>query len=203
LFNMLLDELPETVTIDGREYPVNWQYQCIIEVDNALHDPDIDENNRRLAALSLFYDCDIPDNILGALEQMYGFLVADKPMNRAQKSAAERYKNAPAVLSFDHDDEYIFAAFMQMYGINLNRMKGIHWYEFRAMLNALDDCPFTRIRNYRGTDLSKIKDAKERSRMAEIKALYELPVSQAEQDAMDEIEQALLNGGDLSRFFGD
>ena len=139
-------------------------------------------------------------NVREAIEQLRRFMAHDKPQNRAQQQAEKRYQDAPAVFSYEHDDEYIFAAFMQLYGINLAREQDMHWYEFRALLSGLDECPFTRIKGWRGTDLSKIEDAKTRARYGELKELWALPISAHEQREMDEIEQILRDGGDLSAY---
>lgn len=202
MFCLLTDNLPKTVTVDEKEYPVRWRFQHIIKVDIALHDVALDTSERWAVALTLFYGDAVPDNVAGAIEQMCAFMLRDKPKNRAQRNAAERYKNAQPVYSYEHDDEYIFAAFMQLYGINLAREDDMHWYEFLALLHAMDECPFTRIKGYRSADLSKIKDAKERGRMGDLQTYWALPVSAEQQAIEDEIDAILMNDGDLSALDG-
>jgi len=199
MFNLLTDVLPQSVVVDGREYPIRWTFQHVVKVELALHAPELDENERWLAALLLFYDGEVPDDLQQAVAQMCAFLINNKPKNKAQKSAAKRQKEAPALFSFEHDDDYIFAAFMQHYGINLARVNDMHWFEFRALLHAMDDCPFTQIKSWRGTDLSKFK-GKERQWYQELKTYWQIPPPETVQAVEDEIEALLMEGGDLSAF---
>ena len=200
MFNLLTDELPETVDVAGKECPVRWTYQHIIKVEQALNDANQSEEDRILLALSLFYEEEIPGDIKAAIEAMYGFLSRSKPLSRAQKAAQERHRTDLPSCDYDHDDDLIYAAFMQVYGIRLARVDGLHWYEFNALLSGLDDCPFTRVRGWREKDLAKVKDAKERAQYAELKAYWALPESEAQQAYTDALEDALLNGGDIGAF---
>ena len=202
MLNILTDELPVTVRVDGREHPVRWQYHHMIKVEVALHDPEIEENERLFNAMLIFYGGELPKDIQAAAEGMIAFLRYDKPLNRAQQREAKRNKHSPTLFCYDHDDELIFAAFMQHYGINLARTTDMHWYEFRALLSGLDECPFTRIKGWRGTELGKIKNAQERARMGELKELCALPNSAQVQQELDEIDRILLGDGDLSGFMG-
>ena len=200
MLNLLTDELPKIVLIDGHAHEIRWQYHIMIKVEQALHDPEFGDSDRIFHALMIFYDYKLPEDLSAALREMRAFMAYDKPLNRIQQREVERRKNEHSTFSFEHDDELIYAAFMQQYGINLTREKELHWYEFRALLGGLDECPFTRVRGWRGTDLSKIKDAKERARMAEQKERCALPLPADEQAAMGEIEEILKRGGDLSAY---
>lgn len=199
MFNILTDDLPKSVMIDGREYAIRWWFRAIIKIEAVLQDPEIDMKERRALALNLFYP-EIPSNIIEAERQMFAFYTSDKPRNRKQQAEMKRHEGRPPVYSYDFDDDYIYAAFRQQYGINLNIVEGLHWFEFRAMLVALDDCVFTTIKGYRGTELSKIKDEQMRRHYAELKELWELPGLQCDQAAVNEMEELLMNGGDLTEY---
>ena len=79
--------------------------------------------------------------------------------------------------SLDYDATYIYTGFMQAYGIDLHRELGkLHWQEFQALLRDLpQETAFGEIVKIRGTKLSEIKDAKERTHMAKLQARYRLP----------------------------
>ena len=47
-------------------------------------------------------------------------------------------------------------------------------------------------------DLSKIKDKTQREFYSKMKKQYALPIPQSEKEQLSKIEQALLNGGDLT-----
>lgn len=195
MFNILTDDLPKTVTVDEREYEIRWWFRSMVKLAILLQDNDLEESHKRALALNMFYPI-IPDNIQEAERQLYQFYTGDKPQNPAQIRMNKKHAGKPPVFSYEHDDEYVFAAFLQQYGINLNTVEGLHWYEFRAMFRSLTESRITEAMGYRGLDLARIKDAKERQRLREIKALWAIPSPQSEID--DEIAEALRGGGDVS-----
>ena len=201
--SLLTDVLAKAVEVDGYEYPVRWQFQYGIVIERALHDEALSQDERWWVALSTFYAAQIPENIEAAIARMCAFLVREKPLNRAQKRVAAKQRDTAALFCYQHDDEYIFAAFMQQYGINLAREVDLHWHEFQALLHALDDCPFARVKGWRGADLSKIKGAEARRQAGELKALWALPEPQGQEELVDALEEALMGDGDLRGVLGN
>ena len=201
MFNLLTDKAPQSVVIDGREYPINWAFQYHIKIINMLHDPDLSAEDKRALSLYLFYP-KVPENIEAAAEKMDAFYISDKPKNQYQKSAEKRACDSPAFFSYEFDDEYIYAAFRQQYGINLQTVSGLHWYEFRALLSSLRDCMFSDILQYRGMNTETIKHTQTRQYYADLKYRWALPLSQNVQDATDELEAILLGDGDLTKLRG-
>ncbi|MDL2206267.1 bacteriophage Gp15 family protein [Eubacteriales bacterium OttesenSCG-928-N13] len=198
MFNILTDELPKTVNVGGQEYDVRWWFRTMIRIETVLHDVELEMSERRAIALALFYP-EIPEDVEEAERQMLDFYASDKPRNEKQQTDVKRHANDPPTYSFDYDDEYIYAAFRQQYGINLNTVEALHWFEFRAMLIALDNCVFNTIKGYRATDLSKIKDAATRKHYKELKDYWKIPVPQEMEDA-DELGDILMHGGDLEAY---
>ena len=99
-----------------------------------------------------------------------------------------------------HDDDYIYAAFMDQYNIDLQDIEYLHWWKFKAMFKSLkEDNEIVKIMGYRSMDLSKIKDKEEKAYYKKMQELYKLPISKDEKEKLDEITVALLNGGDLSK----
>ena len=195
---LLTESLPKSVWVDGREYGVRWAYQYGIMMERALRDEGLSEEDRLWVALSIFYEGELPGDVGAAVAAMGKFLVRERRMNEAQKRAAARFAEALPLYCYEQDDEYIFAAFMGQYGINLAREKGLHWHEFCALFNGLDECVFTRIKGWRGADLGRIKDAGERRRAAEIKAFWALPEGEEARRRLEALEKALMEDGRIA-----
>ena len=69
-----------------------------------------------------------------------------------------------------------------------------------GMFDALrPDCLFSKIVEWRSTDLSQVKDPKEKKFIQEMKQIYRLRKSVDEQEKLDLIADALMGGGDLSK----
>lgn len=97
--------------------------------------------------------------------------------------------NKEKVLDYDIDADYIYAAFMQTYGIDLLE-EDMHWHKFKALLSALPaDTMISEImkcRDYEGNS----KDLEYKERM-KLKNMWALPqeITEEEKAAMEEFEE--------------
>lgn len=77
--------------------------------------------------------------------------------------------NKRQIYNYEFDAEYIYSAFMQQYRIDLQEIKYLHWWKFKALFNGLSkETQFVQIMGYRSIDTKKIKDRKERKRYEEL-----------------------------------
>lgn len=197
--NLLTDRLPHDVTIHGRRYKINTDFRLMIRLDMLLND-EVETEDKADALLSLF------GILLPDLERMLVNASADEIVKAVMDFCSDEHSgsypndgNEPEERShsFLYDSAYIYAAFMQVYHIDLTSAE-LHWYQFRALLAALpQDCFFIRIVDYRTANLSDISEG-QRDYYRKMKTLYALPLSQSEQDRNDAIVAALMNGGDLT-----
>ena len=99
-----------------------------------------------------------------------------------------------AVFSYDFDDGYIYAAFKEQYGIDLNDVN-LHWWKFRALFQSLNaDCMFVKILGYRSMPITSKMSTADRNFYQRMKKLYALPLPQSVQEKYNAIEDALING---------
>ena len=107
-------------------------------------------------------------------------------------------KTSDLVYSFEHDAQYIYAAFMEQYGIDLTE-EDMHWWKFRALFRSLNESTkFVKIMGYRSIEISPSMSKQQRMFYENMKELYALPASQKEQDRQDAIVAALMGDGDVS-----
>lgn len=197
--NILVDLLPTTIEIDNKKYEINSDFRTSILFELLMQDYSIREEDKIYMALELYYQI-IPDDINLAIEKMLWFYRCGKSMKTSKGNG--KGKSATQIYSFEHDDDYIYAAFLDQYNIDLQDIEHLHWWKFKAMLNSLkEDIKIVKIMEYRSIDLSKIKDKEQKAFYKEMKELYKLPdnISNSEKEKLKEIEKTLLNGGDLSK----
>ena len=89
-------------------------------------------------------------------------------------------------LDYVIDSDYIYAAFIQQYGIDLMDIEEFHWHKFRALLNSLcDTTKLTEIMGYRCYDESSEKNQQEMYR--KLRSSWELPQTEtAEEKEMED-----------------
>ena len=84
--------------------------------------------------------------------------------------------SAPKQLySFEQDAECIYSAFREVYGINLQTIPYMHWWEFQTLFAGLPEKTEIKQRiMYRSIDLRTIKDKDERKRIKKIQEVVAL-----------------------------
>lgn len=190
--NILIDLVPTSVNIDNKKYEINSDFRTSILFEMLMQDNSVSDEDKIFRALQLYYPA-IPENINEAIEKMLWFYRCDKDIRKSKGNG--KGKSVTQIYSFEHDDAYIYAAFMDQYSIDLQDIEYLHWWKFKAMFKSLkEDNEIVKIMGYRSMDLSKIKDKEQKSYYKRMKDLYEIPISKDEDRKLKEIEEALLNG---------
>lgn len=194
---ILASKLPTTVLVNGVEYPIRSNFRTMIKFEQLMQEPEVDDQDKVWMALRLFYP-EIPEDTEQAVEQLLWFYRCDKKENLYEKKTKRRKaKRTDRIYDFEHDDDYIYAAFMAQYKLDLQKIEYLHWWKFRAMFNSLnDDTQFVKIMEYRAVELDKVPKEK-RAFYKRMKQLYALPLSQDEEQRQNALENALLSGKSL------
>jgi hypothetical protein len=173
MLNLLYEEYPTSVTINDKSYPIYTDFRNWVAFFDMFNDDTLTKKDIVLASLQWFRD-DIPPDINTACERLISFARADdlnpKPTQRGGKQSNKQ------ILSYLHDSPYILGAFLQTYGINLRDVEYMHWFEFKALFDALpEDTPIKKRMAYRCVNVSSIKDKAEKNRIKKIQQEIRLP----------------------------
>ena len=194
---MLIDRLPKTVVIGGKDVPIRTDFRISMMFELLMTDEARTEKEKIIGALNLYYK-ELPSDLNEAAEQIIWFYKCGKEENEYTKKLAESRSERKRVYSFDYDDDYIYAAFLGQYGVDLNKAR-MHWWKFRAMFNGLtDDNEFVKIMSYRAIDITKDMSKSQQDFYRKMKRIHEIPQSKEEQEKQSQIEQILMHGGDIS-----
>lgn len=166
--------------VGGREFSINSDFRTSVLFELLICDDEVKPESKVAQMFDLYFDGnpDVP-RTKEAIDAILAFYRCEKRENKAAKRLAKRAdggQQAKRIYDFEHDDTYIYAAFMSEYGIDLNSIENLHWWKFSALFSALgDEQKICKIMGYRAADLSKIKNKQERERMARLKVIYALP----------------------------
>lgn len=162
--NILIDRPPETVEIDGREYPVNSDFRTCLKIILAFEDGELTPYEKQFILLENLYD-EIPEDKLKAMETGLRFLNGGDGDNET---------SSPRVYSFEKDAGYIFAAFRQTHGIDLETAE-LHWYKFLALFMDLGaNTTFCELVNLRKRVKTGKASKEERAAAREMGKVFEL-----------------------------
>jgi len=152
--------LPTTVEVGGKELEIRTDFRVILEIFEALNDPELDGYDRVEAVLGMFYvDPEEIDDIREAIEACFDFIDCGKTRDKKQ----------PRVMDWEQDFEYIIAPVNRVLGFEaravpydpITNTGGLHWWTFvSAFMEIGGDCTLGQIiaireKRARGESLTK------------------------------------------------
>lgn len=173
--NILIDPLPQTVMVCGREFAISSDFRTAMLFEMLMQDAAISLNEKAIRALRLWFADEIPKDVEEATSAMLWFYACGRPKNHGINDKSAEVGIHKRIYDFDADAALIYAAFLSQYGVDLQDVEYLHWWKFSAMFSGLsDDCEIMKIMAYRAADLRKIKNKAERARYAALQAKYAL-----------------------------
>lgn len=187
---------PDQAIVNGERYEIRTNFRTSILFELMMQDDGLDARTKVWKGLNLYFPV-IPDDLSAAVDAALWFYRCGREETMLQKRMAER-KGKKQIYSFEHDAGRIYAAFLLAYKIDLQDVEYMHWWRFRYLFESLPkDCEFVRAMEYRSVELDKVPEG-QKEWYGKMKRMYALPLSKEEDNRQTAIENALLNGGDLS-----
>ncbi len=187
--NVFYEELPKSLEINGREYPVITDFREWIRFSDMLKS-DIPPKFK-LEFLSEMFLEEVPDlytedEIEEVMDAITSFLslsgtefpdISSDEANSEEESEEVEYEEqrAKKAIYYEQDAPYIISAFRREYQIDLLSVPYMHWWEFRMLLDGLSEESQIKKRIYwRTCDVSKM-DKKERREILKIRRSITIP----------------------------
>lgn len=194
--SILTAELPKTVLVGGVEVPIKWGFRTSILFGAVMQDGTLEDVEKLKEGLRLYFteeDLKLVTDVDALFLQMLQFFSGEASLDdrKGRKTSTQAF-------SYEHDDRYIYAAFLDQYGVDLT-VSDMHWWQFRAMFDGLrEDMMISKIMHYRVADLSQLS-APEKKHYQKMRKHYALPksVNPEEQEVLDRINEALEKGEDV------
>lgn len=190
---VMFNRLPYFVILEGKKYKINVDFRNMISFENMLQDRSVDNSEKIEYGLKHFYPVFFDDNnynMLLTMPELYE--VACEKLIWFYRCGRDDYHGVKGngkgknrqIYSYDFDDEYIYGAFYEQYGVDLAYDR-VHWWKFKALLKCLkDDTEFVKIQGYRAYE-GKDKD------LIELRDYWELPKSLSEEQRLDKLYEVL------------
>ena len=158
-------------------------------------DEDIPDEEKAQRALELYYP-HIPEDKDAAVDRILWFYSGGEEPEEANNGSGQPVER---IYSYTHDGAFIYAAFLDQYGIDLQETDHLHWWKFRAMFAGLkSDNRIVEIMGYREIEITPQMSKEQKQYYRKMKKLFALPLPKSEREKLSAIEEALLNGGDVS-----
>lgn len=147
--------LPKSVSIDGKDYAVRYDFRVILEIITMLQDGDLSGSDKTEALLMMFY-LDPPEDVEKAVEACFSFI----------DNSGRPKKKAPRLTDWEQDFDYIIAPVNRVLGYESRAVEydpvqntgGLHWWTFLAAYMEIGgDCLYSQIVSIRDKQARKKK----------------------------------------------
>lgn len=168
------------IEIDGKKVPIDPDFRIMCRYSAAIMRSD---KAAAAEAAGAFYFAGLPGGISAekAAKEMQNFYVSglapgkQEEKGEKEKAAEKPKKTVTPCFNFEEDEGYFYAAFLGEYGINLNTVKELHWFDFCALFVGLpDECKLKRIISIRSQSLSDEKTTAGKARLSRLKRIFGL-----------------------------
>lgn len=138
--------LPKSVMVGGEDFPIRYDYRVILDIFEAMNDPDLSEEDRALAVLQMFYpEWEALPDFDEAIHECMIFINGGKDQPEGRK--------APNLVDWEQDYPYIVAPINRVLGYEARAVDydpnknsgGLHWWTFLAAYYEIGDCLFAQI----------------------------------------------------------
>jgi hypothetical protein len=192
--NMLVDGLPDSVEIGGERVRINTDFRTGILFEEAIADENLSDLEKIQTVLGLYYpDGDIPLELWKeAIERAAWFYRGGRDKAKATGGSG----NEEPCFSYEYDADYVYAAFLQSYGIDLTE-KSLHWWQFNALFKSLpEDTQIMKIIGYRTMKIPAKMSKDQKAYYRRMKEYYALPHEQTQIES--DLTELLMKGGNPS-----
>jgi hypothetical protein len=194
----LTDPLEDEIEIEGKIYPLDLAFDTVLRFFDLMDDETFFDHEKINIAFKMFidtddeFDFDIKYKAVKTIVET--FIIRDD----ANESDSGNGGTSKQLYDLKQDAEYIYASFLQEYGIDLIEQQGkLRWEKFLALLGGLrDNTRFKEIVGIRAAELPRGKGMEEeRKRLRKLKRIYALKKDQKTKEAeLDEMFNMLAGG---------
>ena len=135
--------LPTTLTVNGREEPIRYEYTAVLDAMAALNDPDLEEKEKVYAFLFIIFEnCENFDKE----DFAPAFKAATEFINNG---TTDETKDSVRVVDFEQDYNVLIPAINRVAGKEIRACSDVHWWTFLGWFMEIGECTYSTILNIR------------------------------------------------------
>lgn len=198
--SMLTEQFPVSLEVNGAECPINADFRTVLKCYEIQGGKKELTPGELMKILCMFYR---KQRMFSEehVNQMFWFFSCGREEKKKAFPRRIAGINNKQPFDFQEDADVIYAGFIQQYGIDL-QTEDMHWWKFMILLENLgSDTRLQKLMEYRTIDTTNKNLSKEERKFYHaMQSYYSLEGNPAREmtDRERAIEEALLNGGDVS-----
>ncbi len=174
MIDLTKHSLPNTISVNGREYSIYTDFRIWLRFENSLkgrHEHDQIE-------IGYLFKNERP-----VYTDIRNILAFSRPKNELPRPVRGTSSDV-TVIDFEIDSDLIYAAFLQQYGIDLVDIPEMHWHKFLALLHGLKGTKLDEVMGYRCYEKQHNKDIDPYEELREAWTI-EPPLTAEEEEELD------------------
>nr|DAK93870.1 MAG TPA: hypothetical protein [Caudoviricetes sp.] len=195
-------KLTDKLVIDDKEYPLDLSFNNVLKLFEMWRDEDVPEFVKPHFGIRILTGETLEDFTVEEMSEVFNevfeehislstvednhveYDLAGNPM----KTTASNGKQEQAPYDIRYDGDYIYASFLQAYGIDLFDVQGkLHWKKFNALLSGLPEgTKFMEVVKIRKWKPQKGDSAEYKEEMRRLQKDYALPYEIIEEEEYEE-----------------
>ena len=189
--NILIDKLPCSVIVDNIDTEIVSDFRTSILFEQLMKDNSVNDDAKIELALNLYFPKQYIINTADAVNKIIWFYGGGKDIKESSNKSSNSSKNAN-IYDFEQDADYIYAAFMEQYKIDLADIDYLHWWKFKSLFYGLNkDIQLSKIMFYRSVELTDDMTKNEHKFYRDMKRLYALEDMRSEEEKEQDFNDCL------------
>ena len=141
----MIGALPETLAVNGVDYPIRTDYRNVLQVFEAFQDPELELQEKWIVAIYLmFEDFSCADDVISAARDGFGVEEAVKQIQWfISAGSPEKEILEKPTYSWKQDEQMIFSAVNRVAGKETRDLDYLHWWTFLGYFNEIGECSFS------------------------------------------------------------
>ena len=189
--NILIDKLPCSVIVDNIDTDIVSDFRTSILFEQLMKDNSVNDDAKIELALNLYFPKQYIINTVDAVNKIIWFYSGGKDIKESSGKSNSSNKHLN-IYDFEQDADYIYAAFMEQYKIDLADIDYLHWWKFKSLFYGLNkDIQLSKIMFYRSVELTDDMTKNERKFYRDMKRLYALEDMRSEEEKEQDFNDCL------------
>lgn len=143
----MLGSLPETLTVNGIDYPIRTDYRNVLQIFEAFNDPELEAGEKGMVAIYiLFSDFNCADDVEEAAKNGFDVNEAAEQIIWFIHCGTDN-KNGTEKPTYDweKDEQMIFSAVNKVANKEVRELEYMHWWTFLGYFNEIGEGIFSYI----------------------------------------------------------
>ena len=136
----MIGVLPTSLSVDGKDYPINSDYRIALLIFEAYNDPELTQQEKSRVCIECLYK-EIPRNFSEALKQAVWFLDGGN-MPKPEKAPKK-------LMDWEQDESIIFPDINKVAGYETRSVDYLHWWTFLGFFNEIGEGLFAQVMHIR------------------------------------------------------